>query len=283
MAKTDSLSKALERKYFNNGKCVMNHLKAFNKGKEPNWPHLKKLFLIRFVKYLDSVVSANSARLYCAYLKSIINDYSEEVMVPCKDFASILSLKKIQSLSVYNTDEEIKKLIEYIPASQKEHTVRNQYVLSCLTGMRHSDIIKADKENITESGIFHLSRKTKTLVHGYACGVIEQYLAEGMDKLYSDPTFNNTIRSICRQTGITETVKVIKAGKEITGEKCDMISSHTARRSFATNMYKQTKDLYLVSRLMGHSNIEVTQGYICIDIKENEQVIEYYRQYDFVK
>ncbi|UVV52623.1 hypothetical protein NXY15_24270 [Bacteroides thetaiotaomicron] len=53
----------------------------------------------------------------------------------------------------------------------------------------------------------------------------------------SDPTFNNNIRNICRKAGITEAVKVFKAGKEVEGEKWEFVSSHTARRSFATNLY----------------------------------------------
>lgn len=40
------------------------------------------------------------------------------------------------------------------------------------------------------------------------------------------------------------------------------ISSHTARRSFATNLYLRGGDLYMISKLMGHSSVTMTEGYI---------------------
>ncbi|WP_183308282.1 tyrosine-type recombinase/integrase [Dysgonomonas hofstadii] len=66
-----------------------------------------------------------------------------------------------------------------------------------------------------------------------------------------------------KQSGINEIIQVVQAGKPIKDEKYKFISSHTARRSFATNLYEATKDLVLVCRYMGHSNVKQTQRYLC--------------------
>lgn len=94
----------------------------------------------------------------------------------------------------------------------------------------------------------------------------------------SDPTFNNNIRNICRKTGITEAVKIFKAGKEVEGEKWEFVSSHTARRSFATNLYLRGADLYSISQMMGHASVEMTQNYLCCGLREQSaQVMEYFK------
>lgn len=283
MSKRITLTEAIHKMKCKDRNSILSHLTAYNNGVRPDWNDLTKLFLLDFVEYLKAKIAQNSARTYCANLKSLLNKYCEAVTIPCKDYAKILSIKKVGTLNVYNTDQEIRLLIDYVPRNVREHTIRNQYVLSCLTGMRHSDVIKLDSKNKLNDVIFYLSQKTQSLVQTYSCTAIDKYLNEGFNTIYSDVTFNDTIRAICGNVGINAPAKIIKAGKEITGLKYQFITSHTARRSFATNLYLATKDLFIVSKLMGHSDVKITQTYICCDITDNDDVIEYFNQYNFDK
>lgn len=275
-----TLLEAIDKMDCKNNNAIITHLIAANKGIEPDWKTLDKLFLYDFVDHMKKNVSPNSARTYCAEFKSLLNRYNKAVTIPCDEYNKILSIRKVGTLNTYLTDKEIRLLIDYKPANLTEHTVRNQFILSCLTGMRHSDVIKLDYRNQVNNTIIYLSQKTQSLVHAYTCEVIEQYLNEGLDKIFSDVTFNDTIRTICKKVGINSQVKVVKAGKELTGEKYKFITSHTARRSFATNLYLATKDIYIVSKLMGHSKIETTLTYICCGVSENKSVIDYFSQYN---
>lgn len=283
-----TLSQALLRKKCKDRQALHKHLSAFNAGVMPQWKDLEKSFLIEFVEYLKERLAPESARTYCAVFKSILNIYKEEVHIPCdsRNYAKILSLKKVYAKHIYLTDEEIQLLIDYMPtnkseaANKREHTVRNQFVISCLTAMRHSDTIRTDVNNIDEEGVLSfLSQKTTALSSIYSCQVVEKLLNQNMNHTYSLLTFNATIREICKNVGITQPVMVIKAGKKETGEKYKFITSHTARRSFATNIYKKTKDLLLVSKLMNHSDTKTTETYICIDISERKDVKEYLNQF----
>ncbi len=56
--------------------------------------------------------------------------------------------------------------------------------------------------------------------------IVKELLTNLPKEEVSDPTFNNNIRNICRKAGITEAVKVFKAGKEVEGEKWEFVSSH---------------------------------------------------------
>lgn len=259
---------------------VIRHIEKFNNGKPVEWSDLTKLFLINLVEYFKKNVSANSARLYCAYVKSLINDYSEEVEIPCKEYNEILSLKRVGVLNTYLTNDEIKKVIEYVPKNDLEHSVRNQFVLSCLTGMRHSDVVSLDSSNINGSEIVYLAEKTKTVVSTVNSPITERFISENMNEICYLTVYNDIIRNICKEVGINDIVKVVRAGKRLQGEKWQFVSSHTSRRSFASNLFLHTKDIMLVSKLMGHSDISVTQGYICVDYTNNSKVVDYFKQFN---
>ena len=48
-------------------------------------------------------------------------------------------------------------------------------------------------------------------------------------------------------------------------EKWELVSSRTARRSFATNLVKKGANIRAVQMLLGHSSVSVTEKYILTD------------------
>ncbi len=69
--------------------------------------------------------------------------------------------------------------------------------------------------------------------------------------------------------GITEIVEInsVKGGKKRceTYEKCDLIVTHTARRTGATLMYLSGMDLYDICKITGHTSIKMLRKYIKAD------------------
>ncbi len=244
-------------------KYVLDQLRAYNKGIAVDWHDLTKLFLNEFVDYIRNEISQNSARTYCAHIKSVMNRYSQAIRLPYDDFAKILSLQQGGVMNLYLTLDEIQLLLNCKPRTETEHTIRNQFVLSCLTGMRYSDVVNLDKNNIVNSEIIYVSQKTNKVVHTVSCPVTEYLISEKMNYKYPHKTFNEVIKQVCENAGINSEVKIVWGGQTETGQKCKFISSHDARRSFATNNYAATKDLVLVSKLMGHKDTKTTEGYIC--------------------
>ena len=141
-----TLRNAFIQKYPKYEKLVDDYERA-NEIENADWDDITKLGLTNFVDYLQENMAQSSARTYCAMLKSVLNNYSEEVDLP-KDFMKILSLKGCVSQNTWLTDEEIEKLIKYDPENPTERIVRNQFVIECLTLARHSDIIKFTKDNV---------------------------------------------------------------------------------------------------------------------------------------
>ena len=62
-----------------------------------------------------------------------------------------------------------------------------------------------------------------------------------------------------------------RGGREIKSQKWEQVSTHTARRSFATNLYLSGCDLYTIGRMMGHSSADMTRRYICSGIRDMDE------------
>ena len=75
-------------------------------------------------------------------------------------------------------------------------------------------------------------------------------------------TYNRIIRRLCERAGITERVKVFKAGEHQKGQKWEYVSSHTARISFATNLANLGVPILDVSKCMGHTSTQMTERYV---------------------
>ena len=59
--------------------------------------------------------------------------------------------------------------------------------------------------------------------------------------------------------------------KQVRCKKWEMVTSHTARRSFATNMYLKSRDARMVMALTGHTTEENFMKYICVSQIENAE------------
>lgn len=89
----------------------------------------------------------------------------------------------------------------------------------------------------------------------------------------SDQKHNKQIKALGKLAGINEEFILTKTrgGKRIESikPKSEFITSHTARRSGATNMYLAGVDLKFIQDILGHSKIEQTIRYIKIMAEDN--------------
>lgn len=248
------------------------------------WSNITKPRLAKFVAYMDGQLARSSVKTYCAMFKALLNLYNEDVKLP-KGYESILSPKGDVSQNVWLTDAEIMKLLDYGAKKGVEWLVRNQFCLGALTGARHSDYCLFTENNIVNGMLVYVSQKTHIKSEVPLSPAVERLLKEYgqagfFGKTVSDVTFNDTIRAICRNVGINERVKLYNSGEISEGEKWEYVSSHTARRSFATNLYIRGADLYSISVLMGHKSTIMTEKYIVCGLRKMPDIVmEYFRQF----
>lgn len=151
--------------------------------------------------------------------------------------------------------------------------VRDLFLIGCYTGLRVSDYNHIKKENIkTEKGIKMITIKTKKTERKVAIPlhpIVNQILSKNnYEPLKNVPVqkLNETIKIICRTAKITEKVEINykRSGKNVSTliEKCELITSHTARRSFCTNAYLSGVDTLDIMSISGHKSEKNFRKYI---------------------
>ena len=85
------------------------------------------------------------------------------------------------------------------------------------------------------------------------------------------------IKEIARYAGITQKVegsKIVNGRVEVGyWEKCDLVTTHTARRSAATNMYKAGIPSLSIMFITGHKTEKAFLKYIKISQEENAELM----------
>lgn len=243
----------------------------------PRWEHFTKVNLIEVRNYICNKVSPNSAKTYCSNLSATLNDFKEEGLIPCSNVCDPLNVKKVPSQNTFLTVDEIELIHNYVPQTETERTVKRWFMVECYTGARTSDARLLTEQNIKGDKISYISGKTKIEAIVPIHRNLAQYLVvpKGEKTTHNRAVVNRTLKTICKRLGIAKEITLYKAGKSQTKPKWEFIGSHTARRSFATNLALAGEKIAVISAYMGHTNIEMTSKYIVIDT-ENIEASSYF-------
>lgn len=192
-----------------------------------------------------------------------------------------LRLDSVKIEKIYLTFEELDK-IENIKKEKLTDSLENAkdwLIISCYCGQRVSDFMRFTTDMIrTEKGkklIEFTQKKTgKIMTVPLHPKIIEILNKRNGSFPYpiSDQKYNDYIKDVCEIAELTQKVtgsKHLETAPESgifrkeTGlyRKCDLITSHIGRRSFATNFYGKIPTTYLIY-VTGHSTEAMFLNYI---------------------
>ena len=160
--------------------------------------------------------------------------------------------------------------------TKRQKEIRDLFVLECQTGFRYSDLRRLKKEHIINNTIQITMKKTRRK----ACVPLDKYVREIFEKygfaLPKAPTiqsFNKMIKEICRKAGLTRVVayETDKGGELVTVSErlYKLVSTHTGRRSFVTNMLRDGVQETAVMKCTGHQSMSSFARYNKISPEEN--------------
>lgn len=156
------------------------------------------------------------------------------------------------------TEYEITKILNNVTQD-----VKNSLLIQLNTGLRISDIVRLKYSDIQFGKLEVIEKKTgKPQITKINMDLV-QYVFEHRTILDSDYIFWNgktKIDSIIRKIE----KQIIKAC-DYENINSEFISTHSFRKTFATNAYKETNDILVVQYLLNHSSVSVTQRYIQIN------------------
>lgn len=136
-----------------------------------------------------------------------------------------------------------------------------------LTNLEVGDIDIRNRTVLVRNGKGGKSRKT--FMSDVASDHLEKYLNERKDT--QTTLFLARTGDKYSPRGIEDMIS--KIGRRANVEN---VHPHRFRRTFATNLYKRGMDIHEIQRLMGHSNVQTTLGYIYTD---DEQIRAAYSKY----
>lgn len=202
-------------------------------------------------------LSANSLHAYMSVLKTQMNLAVSEGLLFTTPFNG-LSKRELPSRETrqrtFLTIQEI-RILETV-VKEGNSLIRKMFLFACWTGLRYSDLVSLNWSNICCRSYGHLElelrqRKTGRLVTVPLTPNALKYLPERNNAVHSVFGYNKSLTTYERE---------LKRWAQSCGIDKN-ISSHAARHSFATNLISAGVELYTISKLLGHSNIQTTQIY----------------------
>jgi integrase len=203
--------------------------------------------IVGYIQKIQTLVRRASQYNY-----AVDNTY-DEIDLKCEPTNAVfLSMNEITRIYYYKFEKQDRR--------KAKERIRDLFVVGCLTALRYSDYSTLTKDNFQGDYLVKRTKKTnvdvKIPLHAYVkeiyakyngfipCGLCIQYV-------------NKYLKVIMREIGLNDlvTYSFTKGGKliTVTRQKWELISSHTARRSAATNMYLTGRmKTFEIMKLTGH-------------------------------
>ena len=142
---------------------------------------------------------------------------------------------------------------------------RDIFMFQCLIGCRVSDLNRLTKANVVDGCVEYIPQKTKmehantvrVPLNQKALDILERYkdLEDALLPRFSHFGYNKKIKEILKYVGIDRMVRVLdpKTREDVARPLYEVATTHTARKTFIGNLYKQVNDPNLIASMSGHS------------------------------
>ena len=166
-------------------------------------------------KYILGRVSQNSARVYMANIKAVLNIYADEL--PSSDL-SLLNVRAEATVSVYLSTDELERLEKCAGGLRgRERMYALYFLCSAWCGARVSDIRRIGPDSIHRGRLVYVCEKTGAKAEVPVKKGLDTWLAEleGLRQAngFCERTYNRTIKEVCRRAGICSEVRGFRGAR----------------------------------------------------------------------
>lgn len=235
-------------------------------------------------------------------LKTFMNSAKDEGLHSSDKYNSRKFVKTEETAdTIYLTDEELRRindleispeLISHLVSTKHDkkrelaveskiralNNCRNRFLIGAYTGLRVSDFSRIDISNVEKNFIRikptkGANKNADVVIPMHP--IVRDIFGYGfeLEKSLSDQTINKNIKIVCELAGIDDSVTISRTVggklKEYTKKKFELVTTHTARRSAATNMYKAGIPSLAIMKITGHRTEKSFLKYIKVTNEEN--------------
>ena len=268
-------------------KGLHSQLMAYQKDRHItiDFPDITVSFFDDFKRFmLDKQYSPNTVARMIKICKTICYAAEKLKLFEAKNVRESVKAKPRDVDNIYLSNERIQELYE-LDLSQHEawEKARDVFVVGCLSGQRISDYKRINENMVVTLSDGNKYIKLKQEKTGKVVFIPLDYRAEAILKKYDgvlpklpDQKINDYIKKVGELLGWTEIVELDeqRGSMEYKAKRrfCDLIKTHTARRSFATNMYRAGASLSSIMAITGHASEKQLQTYL--KLTEAEKAME---------
>jgi len=269
---------------------LIKHLKAFsiNKKYKLTFDSITLDFYEQFKDYLlnERKLLTNTFGKQIRTLKSFLNLATEKGVNTNFAYKSRLFKAPEETVDhIFLNQEELRILYETdLTTKPYLDRVRDLFLIGCHTGLRFSDFTHLKKENLEETKngfVFNVkTHKTSERVVIPVKAVVKAIWDKYQDILpraISNQKMNDYLKELGKIAGINKMAIIKKtSGKEVrekTCPKCELITTHTARRSFATNAYLSGIPAISIMKFTGHRTESSFMKYIKVSQERNAELL----------
>lgn len=237
--------------------ALLQHLKAFcGKNKLPI-RNIDTKFCKDFASYLTGKMKGSSAKTYLQKLHTILQDAVYLGYIACNPMPPIDRIlhKYVSKNKDHLTVSEVKKLEN---TRCRHESTKLAFLFSCYTGLRLSDIETLRWVDITKQNNGYLLKKIQVKTNSevqvplgrQAINILKKVEIKNIQrndyvfKLPSRSTISTDLKAWADTAGINKN-----------------ITFHVSRVTFVTLSIAADVNIYVVSKLCGHTNVKTTQVY----------------------
>ena len=245
-------------------------------GEKLTLDKVDRAFCQRYIDYLITEyrprfgehLAGHTAHNYYRAFNGALNAAVREDLIRVNPYTRISSadkIKKPESKREYMTVDEVRQLIA---TPMQNEAVKAAYLFSCFCGLRISDIIALKWENVYQDGaqtrLEVVMQKTKAPIYLPLSPEALRWMPERGNKSPQDNVFDLPSAAAVNVL-IKPWAKAAGINKHFT--------FHTARHTFATMMLTLGADLYTTSKLLGHTDVRMTQVYAKIVNRKKDEAV----------
>lgn len=225
-------------------------------------------------------LSANTVGKHIKTIKSFMNEATERGINVNLEFRK----KKFKTIreeadTVYLSIKELEQFEKLkLSATPRLDKVRDLFLIGCYTGLRFSDFTQIQPENINNDNTMLFIRTQKTServaipLHKTVRTILKKYNNK-LPTAYTNQVTNVYLKEVASLAKIKELIEttITRGGKveKSVLPKFKLISTHTARRSFATNLYIADIPAISIMKITGHKTERSFMQYIRITQEQN--------------
>lgn len=232
---------------------------------------------------LNTQTTAKYIDLFKSFLNWAVNQgYSDNT-----SYKSFTPIQQPDTLKVILTAEDVDKIKRAnFGVKGYLNNARQLLILSTLTGLRYSDYSRIKTEHLKkdndDASILHIRQeKTGEYVDipltPEAITIINKLITGELHPI-SNQKMNEYVKELCKIAGIDEPFEIHKyKGKKSISQTClkyELITTHTGRRTFATNLLLERVPAQVVMKFTGHKDYKSFSKYVNIPKKAEMDLVK---------